>query len=168
MARKPVPRKMTPKMKRPRGRPRVPEELRAAMIDAVLVKVASGIPVKRAVVGIVGYVTFWQWHGEDVGLQERLAQARMVGIELDMEEIKLIADEKGVDPQDKRVRIYARELRARMLAPRKYGPKLDLTTGGDKLQMDDVSMAIRAASIISAALKRGDAAMLGEPDDGAD
>jgi hypothetical protein len=135
---------------------RFTEAERAEIIASVISDVATGIPVGKSVRGKCNEETFWRWHGQDPAMQVTLARARIAGVERDMEEIKMIADNPKLDPAHKRAMIYARELRARMLAPRKYGPKLDLTSDNERIggQMDDTQIAIRAASLVAAAMKR--------------
>jgi len=140
--------------KRPVGRPPISEEDRASVIAKVIMRVGSGIPVCAAVRGLVSPNTFWRWHSVDARLQEQLAQARMIGVASAVDEMIEIADRNDLDPADKKVRIYARERSARMLAPRKYQPKIDVRSAGERIQIDELSIAIRLASLIIKALKR--------------
>lgn len=121
--------------------------------------------------------TFWRWHMEDESLRDNLARAREIGVEVHMDEALSIAntpmlgtivtrklDKDGKEYDEvrtedmlghRKLMIDTRLKRAQMIAPRKYGPKLDLTSGGDKLQqLDDVSVATRLASIFSGIEKR--------------
>jgi hypothetical protein len=82
-----------------------------------------------------GSSTFWRWHMEDQDIRDNLAHARTNAVELHLGEIIAIADdrESDPDPASRRVRIYAREKFAQMIAPRKYGPKLDVTSNGERI-----------------------------------
>lgn len=113
--------------------------------------------------------TFWRWHMDDEDLRDNLARAREMGVEVHMDEALTIADtpmmgkvvtrklDKDGNEYDevrtedmlghRKLMVDTRYKRAQMIAPRKYGPKLDLTSDGEKIQMDDVSVATRLASI---------------------
>lgn len=112
---------------------------REAIIAHVLAEAATGRPVSRTLAedeGMPDRVTFWRWHADDEALRNNLARARMNGSDALLDQAVAIADEPVEDQvgvADKRVRIDTRIRAAQMLAPRKYGPKMDLTTGGEKL-----------------------------------
>ena len=78
---------------------------------------------------------FYAWRSEDTRTHEKVARARASGLEVTLEELPAIADDKVSDPdaQSRRVRIYARERMAAMLAPALYGAKVDVTSGGKPL-----------------------------------
>jgi hypothetical protein len=126
--------------------------------------------------------TFWRWHMDDEKLRDNLARAREMGVEVHMDEALVIADTpmpgrivtRKLDKDGKeydevrtedmlghrKLMVDTRIKRAQMIAPRKYGPKLDVTSDGEKIQMDDVSVATRLASIFSEIEKR----VAGSPD----
>lgn len=76
--------------------------------------------------------TWYQWMRED-GVSQQVARAREQGIDRNVEEMVEIADDKQEDAQSRKVRIYAREKKAQMLNPKKYGQRVDVTSGGEKL-----------------------------------
>jgi len=103
--------------------------------------------------------TFWRWIFEDdslpqiasapgqrvsEGLSDKLAQARAHGVEALLDECIDIADEAAQDIEDgaprsevvqrSRLRVDTRIKLAQMLKPKTYSPKLDVTTGGEKIQ----------------------------------
>jgi len=103
--------------------------------------------------------TFWRWIFEDdslpqmaakpgdlvsEGLSDKLAQARQAGIEVLLDECVEIADEIDEVDEDgaptrrevqrSRLRVDTRIKLAQMLKPKTYSPKLDVTTGGEKIQ----------------------------------
>lgn len=126
------------------------DEERDAAIDYVLGEVAGGRGVKRVLREDAGKegvprlpdnATWWRWQYRNVGLSDQLARARESGVEAIVDEITDIADGKDdlpdADPAMRRVRIYAREKAAQLLKPRKYGPKMDLTSNGQTLGLAD-------------------------------
>jgi hypothetical protein len=123
---------------------------RAKVLPLIFAEVATGRSLDSVLndEGMPSSSTFWRWHMEDENVRENLAQARANAVEVHMGEIVTIADDKesDPDPQSRKVRIYAREKFAQMIAPRKYGPKLDLTSGGEKLGLSaEVEAARRRA-----------------------
>lgn len=138
------------------------ESQRAAILQRIYDEVAQGKSVGRLLKGtkrkdLCSLAQFWIWHWQDDEVQVQLARAREAGVEVRMDEIVHIADDKTLDPADRRIRIYAREKAAAMLKPRKYGAKLDVTSDGEAVgrgAMDDTAIAIRAASLLMAALGR--------------
>jgi len=104
--------------------------------------------------------TFWRWIFEDdmlpaiatqpgqqtsQGLSDKLVRARESGIEALLDECVDIADEAEADNdsddvprseviQRSRLRVDTRIKLAQMLKPKSYSPKLDVTTGGEKIQ----------------------------------
>jgi hypothetical protein len=110
---------------------------RDAVLPTIYAEVATGRSLDSVLKdeGMPSSATFWRWHMEDENIRENLAQARANAVEVHLGEIIEIADNKTADPDaaSRKVRIYAREKFAQMIAPRKYGPKLDLTSGGEKI-----------------------------------
>lgn len=112
--------------------------------------------------GMPDYVTFWRWHMEDEEIRNNLARARENGVERLMDECVDIADtpQEGVETEEdadgevvkakradmiahRRLRIETRLKYAQMIAPRKYGAKVDLTTDGRAI---DLAAAILAGN----------------------
>lgn len=53
-----------------------------------------------------------------------------------------------------RVKIDAYKWRAARLNPQRYGDKIDVTTGGEKVTMDETAVAVRAAALLKMGLDR--------------
>lgn len=129
---------------------------REDQIAHILAEVASGRPVSRVLVedeGMPSKSEFWRWHLSDEDLRGNLADARANGVEAMLDEAKAIADDaehdwvkKAGEEDDEpewlfnkenvlrsKLRVETRVKLAQMLKPRTYGPKLDLTSGGEKL-----------------------------------
>ncbi|ALJ15349.1 terminase small subunit-like protein [Sphingopyxis macrogoltabida] len=120
--------------------------------------------------------TFWRWHMDDVKLRDNLARAREMGVEVHMDEALSIADtpmqgqivtrklDKDGNEYDevrtedmlghRKLMIETRIKRAQMIAPRKYGPKLDVTSDGERIEMESTDVAVRLASIFAGIEKR--------------
>lgn len=125
---------------------------RDAVLPHIYAEVASGRSLDKVLTeddGMPSPSTFWRWHMEDEAIRDNLARCRENGVERYMGQIVEISDDKADDPASRRVRIDARVKAAQMIAPRKYGPKLDVTSGGEKVQMDDVSRVTRLAAIFA-------------------
>lgn len=121
--------------------------------------------------------TFWNWCISDDDLSNKVVRARENGVEAIMDETLEIADDKAQDTvkdesgaerpntewiSRSRLRVETRHKYAQMIAPRKYGAKLDLTSGGEPIRpMDDTEKLTRLASIFAKAEAR-------EPDSGAE
>lgn len=81
--------------------------------------------------------TVHRWLAEDrSGFCEQYARACQQRAEYWVEEIIEIADSDD-DPNSRRVRVDARKWIACKLLPRKYGDKLDMTSGGEKIESAD-------------------------------
>jgi hypothetical protein len=59
--------------------------------------------------------------------------------------------------QRSKLRVDARKWIAAKLKPKKYGERVDVTSGGEPIKLDDTAIAVRAAAIVHAALERADA-----------
>jgi hypothetical protein len=138
-------------------------EERDEIIAHVLVNVASGRFVSRIFredettasgIKLPAHTTFWRWVLEDTTgeLEQKVADARAKGIEALLDECGEIADDGRndfVERENKdgstyvaldkeavmrsKLRVETRIKMAQMLKPKTYGPKLDLTSGGEKI-----------------------------------
>jgi hypothetical protein len=120
------------------GKHDVPAEERQRIVDHVLAQLALGTPVSKIFeegTGLCSEATWYRWLLNDQSLREEVAQAREIGCERHIDQMIVIADDRegDTDPQSRRVRIYAREKAAAMLAPRRFGQRLDVTSGGKPL-----------------------------------
>lgn len=145
---------------------------RERIIEHVLAEVSGGRAVSRILAeddGMPAASQFWKWHFESTELQEKVARARENGVEAIMDETLSIADHTAQDTvrdaegnerpntewiSRSRLRVDARHKYAQMIAPRKYGAKIDVTSGGEKIEADDVTRATRLAAIFAEIEKR--------------
>jgi hypothetical protein len=153
------------------------DEEKDEIISHVLVQVASGRFVSRVFnedkttangISLPARSTFWKWVFEDENngeISDKLACAREAGIEALLDEAIDIADETAMDtikddngerPNNEwisrsRLRIDTRIKLAQMLKPKKYGPKVDVTSGGEPIvEMDETARAMRLAAVFNA------------------
>jgi hypothetical protein len=128
---------------------------RAEIIEHVLAETATGRFISRILVedeNMPGASTFWRWIFADENLRAKVADARAHGVEALLDECGEIADDGRndfVERENKdgstyvaldkeavlrsKLRVETRIKLAQMLKPKTYGPKLDLTSGGEKL-----------------------------------
>lgn len=100
----------------------------------VLEAISTGASLRYACES-VGYKasTFLDWVAEDNDLAEQYARARALQAEHYADEIIRIADSTQ-DPQKARVQIDARKWIASKLLPKKYGEKVDVTSGDKPIE----------------------------------
>jgi hypothetical protein len=132
-------------------------ERQAKIIDHVLTQVSAGRGLSRVLAedeGMCNYVTFWEWVWKDEELANKVARARADGVEALLDECLEIADNGTNDFVEKtredgttyeevnrdhiqrsRLRVDTRMKMAQMLKPKTYGPKLDLTSDGESLNL---------------------------------
>ena len=79
-------------------------------------------------------VTVYRWLLNNSDFSDQYTRAREEQADFYADEITDIADTEE-DPQKARVRIDARKWVASKLKPKKYGDRLDVTSGGEKLQL---------------------------------
>ena len=107
--------------------------------------------------------SFLKWQSEDRELLEKVERAREHAASAYVAEMVDIADDREDDPDasSRKVRIYAREKAAQMIAPRRYGAKLDVTSAGEKLEAPVTTVLVdnRVQSLLAIAneAKRTDA-----------
>jgi hypothetical protein len=99
--------------------------------------------------------TIFKWLADESnGFAEQYARAKEAQAEAMADEIVEIADAASADPQHGKLRVDARKWVAAKLKPKKYGDKLDVTSGGEKMQVDEVAAATRLAAIFAGIEKR--------------
>jgi hypothetical protein len=133
-------------------------EQRKNAISEVLIRVSEGASAARALREaredgkiVPSDRVFWSWHFNDEQLQQDLARARLNGVEVHVDQALDVAStpmrgEVRVTKPDGRVEVRTEDMlghrrlqvdtllkRAQMIAPRKYGPKLDMTSDGQPL-----------------------------------
>jgi len=126
---------------------------------------------------------FWTWHMHDDDIKDNLARARQNGVEALLDEAVDIANTpqigevtvtkpgSGDDATDKvevrredmlghrKLQVETRIKVAQMIAPRKYGPKVDVTSDNKPLAgFSAGDMAARVASLMDVARARREAA----------
>lgn len=111
---------------------------REEVLPLIYQAVAAGMPLQRVLEdepGMPASTTFWRWHMDDEGIRDNLARARENGAEAHLADCVAIAD-TATDRDSAavaKVRIDTRIKLAQMMAPRKYKPGVDVTSGGEKI-----------------------------------
>lgn len=105
--------------------------------------------------------TIFKWLAENEAFAEQYARAREAQADTLADEILDIADDGSNDymgedekyngdaVQRSKLRVDTRKWIAAKLKPKKYGEKIDLTSGGEKIETDDVARATRLAAIFA-------------------
>lgn len=153
-------------------------------------EVAAGRPLSRVLReddGMPGAGEFWRWHMADLDIRDNLARARLNGVEALLDQAVDIAntphigevtvtrpgtgdkgDQVEVRREDmlghRKLQVETRIKMAQMIAPRKYGPKVDVTSDNKPLSGVSASeIASRVAAIMHDARERRDSGS--EPDE---
>jgi hypothetical protein len=119
--------------------------------------------------------TVYKWQAEDAEFADKVGRAREAGVEVLLDQTVEIADEScgardlyieyredgvpiakvdGDVIQRAKLRAETRFKYAQMIAPRKYGAKLDVTSGGEKLAAPAQLNDMRIQSLIHVAQQR--------------
>lgn len=155
-----------------------PEE-REAIIQHICEEIAKKRSVFRILEedeGMPRYATLMRWRAQSETVREQLTQAREDALEAVIEEIIEISDDAKHDAylkhdkngkpyaaidgdcvQRAKLRVYAREKVAQMLAPRRFGvQRMDVTSGGEKISNETNVTLVenRVASILMVAQRR--------------
>lgn len=159
------------------GRPVVwTAEKQRVAIEHVLDEIVKGRAVTRILAdsdALPAPSTWVKWLREVPELAIEVERARELGAATLLDEIVDIADDATGDvevayTQDgtayakqnsdsvarAKLRVYAREKYAQMIAPRKFGPKVDVTSGGEKLPAAQVTNDNRTQTLIQIASER--------------
>jgi hypothetical protein len=138
----------------PAGRPSIYTPELAEKILARLEKGESLVQV-CASDEMPGLRTVMRWSKENSEFGTEYAHARDAQAEIMDDKILTTAEEAEKDPAGARVKIEAYKWRAAKLAPKRYGDKIDVTTGGDAMRnMDETAVAARIASLLKTGLDR--------------
>lgn len=143
------------------------EEISKGRALAAILREDDVLPVMPSVTAV------WEWSRNCIDFSERIERAREQGADALVSEMVDIADESSTDvyvehdkdgtPRAKvdgdviqraKLRIYAREQYAKLIAPKRFGSKLDVTSGGDKLPAPVTLQDNRVQSLIAIALQR--------------
>ena len=141
--------------------PTYTDEQRDEIIAHILMGIAAGRAVTTILIedeGLCSDSQFWRWYYADEELRGKVAQAREHGVEARLEraihvastpQMGIIETEKHIMGEDgpypvtevkredmlghRKLLVDTLIKSAQMLKPKTYGPKLDLTSGGEKL-----------------------------------
>lgn len=124
--------------------------------ESILERLAAGESMVQICQGeeMPGLRTVMRWAAEDEKFGTEYARAREAQAEVMDDKILKAADEANKDPQAARVKVEAYKWRAAKLAPKRYGDRIDVTSGGDKIEPDGVTTATRLAAIFAEIEKR--------------
>lgn len=145
-------------------------EFTQEMADAICEKLADGESLRSICLAddMPAKSTVFKWLIQQPDFADQYARARECQADTMADEILDIADDGSNDymgedekyngdaVQRSKLRVDARKWLAAKLQPKKYGDKIDVTSGGDKIgdPMDDTAIAVRAAALVQAALAR--------------
>jgi hypothetical protein len=145
-----------------------PSSYTDVIADEICERLANGESLRRICLtpNFPRQATVFRWLAANEGFRERYACAREAQADVLADEIIDIADgkvgeyEEGAKPDVMRdkLAVDARKWVAAKLRPTKYGDKLDLTSGGDKLgrEVNEVEAVTRLASLASRILDRAE------------
>lgn len=138
-----------------------PSTFTQEIADTICERLADGESLRKICLDdhMPSKATVFRWLGENEAFQDQYTRAREAQAETLADEIIEIADDgmndldaegnyDGDVVQRSRLRVEARKWVAAKLKPKKYGDKIDVTTGGDKIKPDlnDVEAAARLAA----------------------
>jgi hypothetical protein len=98
--------------------------------------------------------TWWRWTQNNAQLSGQYALAKRHQLEMMAEDIVDISLDDSLDPNDKRIRIDTKKWLLSKLVAKTYGDKLDVTSGGETLQVPSHQIDARVQSIIMQAQAR--------------
>lgn len=154
-----------------------PEEIEK-MLDHILQELSKGRALSRILReddGMPSPPTVIKWQEQDPDIAAKVVRAREIGIETLLDEtleiadtpqlgVRIVTDKDGTREHEedmlghRKLRIDTRQKYAQMIAPRKYGNKLDVTSGGEKLPepaSNNVNLIdVRMQSLIALAAQR--------------
>lgn len=146
----PKPQKAKPEGKKaPGGRPSTYSQETATEICALI---ASGKSLRAVCEAkdMPGLRTVFGWLADHPEFSHQYARAREAQADSLADEMLDIADDKSLDPNDRRVRLDTRKWLASKLRPKKYGEKLELS--GDK--ENPLAVVHEAGKTLDAKLER--------------
>lgn len=139
-----------------RGRP---SKFTQAIADEICERLGNGEPLAQICRDekMPGLTTVYSWQSGNDKFSESIARARDAGYDHIAADGLTIVDDRESDPDPASRRIRA-DYRLKLLAKwdaRRYGDKIDVTSGGETIRpMDDSEKVSRIASIIAAAQGR--------------
>jgi hypothetical protein len=156
-ARKPTAKKPKPKAKT--GRPSL---FSVALAADLCSRIAGGKSLRTVCEAedMPDKATVFRWLGDDASFRDQYACAREAQADSIADEMLDIADDKSLDPNDRRVRLDTRKWLASKLRPKKYGERLELA--GDK--ENPLAVVHEAGKTLDAKLERFIARGAGGPE----
>ena len=113
------------------GRERYTGQQCLEMHTAICAKIAEGIPSRRACAEVGVYRSTWRaWMREGTVDRTLYAHSRLEGADVMAEGILDIAADRTLDHQERRVMVDAAKWVAARLYPKRWGDKVDVTSGG--------------------------------------
>lgn len=137
-----------------------PTKASDALKDEILDRIADGLSLRKICgdEGMPDRKTIFRWLEDDSDFATKYARAREVQGDVMDEKILEAADTvTSENAAAMRVKIDAYKWRAAKLKPKVYGDKIDVTSGGERIEADPVERATRLASILAAIEKRREA-----------
>jgi hypothetical protein len=124
--------------------------------DAILERLANGESMVQICsdAKMPGLRTVMRWAVDNDDFGTEYARAREAQAEVMDDKILTAAETAKADPQAARVQIEAYKWRAAKLAPKRFGDRIDVTSGGEKIEPDEITRATRLAAIFSELDKR--------------
>lgn len=143
------------------GRPTIYTQ---ALAESILEELAQGKSLVQVCSAdeMPGLRTVMRWAAENDDFGTQYAHAREAQAEIMDDKILTAADGADKDSQAARVKIDAYKWRASKLAPKRFGDKIDVTSGDKPVnEMDETAIAVRIASLLRTGLERdgGDGAV---------
>lgn len=134
-------------MKQKTAKKGAPSKRTKALVDKILTMLAQGKSLRRIChenPSLPTITTIMNWLNKDKSFLEQYMRAREMGAHFLVEEIIDIADsaKDRTAVEKARVQVDARKWAASKLAPKKYGDKLDVTSGGEALNLPPPSFII--------------------------
>lgn len=158
-------------------------EERESKLTEIFKKIENGLSLRKALIEVhIPAVTFYEWIDKDEEKAKQYARACEERAESLVDEMIDIADDSSKDVieqdlgdgivnhitnheviQRSKLRVDARKWLISKLAPKKYGDKIDVTTGGDKIQS---APSVNLSMLDTETLQKIKAAMAVSKEDG--
>jgi len=142
-----------------------------AVADVICDRLIGGESLRKICLdeGMPSAALVCKWLGQNEAFREQYAHARDAQADTLADEILDIADDGSNDymndeergevyngdaVQRSKLRVDARKWIAAKLKPKKYGDRIDVTSGNEPIQMDETAVAARAAALLKMGLER--------------
>jgi hypothetical protein len=130
-----------------------PSSYNFALCQEVCEKVANGQNIKNVLKSEAKYPSFVTWcewkrnNDELLNLYTRSIQDKAESEDEEIDNILNDLKDGKIDAQTARVIIDTRKWKAAKYYPKMFGDKVDLTSGGDKIQQSQILLKIEGADI---------------------